>query len=304
MPRADAPAAEGAAALLLPQQRGERWEPRSDPTGTASGAAWPAGSTDVLALPPALRRAMDFGKLPPWKRRLLRPNWGGISNTFFGTACVCFVISSYPPLQEVERLAVLGCSGPKLSQWANLGGSFLFLVEPVFDFMAVWVECWDDILWTAREEQSNPGPRSASSDGSSSDGGEGLQSSRQSSAVWALMLRKLHFWGAMLFGAGSLLYFWWALLPFTAGPEDAACYDCVHKSGAVFMYFECVDEDYAALANGRGECNLPWLGSAIFVLNAVVALVAWRVYRDETTDFLGTHFQHLGLYFPLILCVV
>ena len=249
-------------------------------------------------MPPALRRAMDFGNMPPWKRRLLRPNWGAISNAFFGTACICFVVSGWPPLQDVERLVLLGCSGPRLSDWANLAGSALFLVEPIFDFMAVWVECWDDILWTAREEQSNPGAQSASSDGPSGDGaGVPLQSSRQSSAVGALMMRKLHFWGAVMFGAGSLLYFWWALLPFTgtsgswswqgADAGDDTCYDCKHTPGAAVMYFECVDEAGASLKNGRGECNLPWLGSVVFVLSAVVALVAWLVYRDETADFIG-----------------
>ena len=231
----------------MPRHDGEGWVPLSDPSGTPSGTARRDVALDsadelyrAFADAPALRRALDFERMSPWQRRLLRPNWALFSNAFFGIACVCYLVASWPPLYDVERVWNTRLSGRRLQDLANLAGCLLFVIEPVFDLLAVWVECWDDILWTAREEQENPSwpdwsassairqsgappPRSSSSSwveqglpsvarssrASTTREGPAAVVTERSGEVWSIMIRKWHFWGALLFEIGSLLYCWW-----------------------------------------------------------------------------------------------
>lgn len=260
----------------MPRPDKEAWVPLSDPSGTPSGFTrrnTALDSTDELyrSFAPALRRALDFTKMPAWQRRLMRPNWGLLSNGFFGTACVCFLVGSWPPLGDAECVLGMRLSGSRLQDAANLTGCILFVIEPIFDFLAVWVECWDDILWTAKEEQQNPrwpDWSASSADGESAphrkscwaDSGVNslldASSNRQTAAaelrggqVWAIMIRKWHFWGAVLFEIGSLCYGWWALAPHLY-PDDRQCFDCRADLWRGGTLFECIDETGTAKLDG------------------------------------------------------
>lgn len=253
----------------------DAWVPLSDPTGTPSATARrnvALDNTDELyrTFAPGLRRAMDFTKMRPWQRRLMRPNWGALSNGFFGAACVCFLVASWPPLGAADSVLGLQLSGSRLQDAANLTGCLLFVIEPVFDFLAVWVECWDDILWTAKEEQQNPrwpdwsassaagaaaSPHGSGCWGDTQRGSLSTASTHATGArlaggqVWALMIRKWHFWGACLFEIGSLCYCWWALAPHVY-TEEQQCFSCRTDLWHGEISFECVNETGAVKHDG------------------------------------------------------
>jgi|EP01043_Picozoa_sp_COSAG02_P042325 hypothetical protein len=259
----------------MPRPDVEAWVPLSDPSGTPSGVArrnTALDSTDELyrSFAPALRRALDFTKMPAWQRRLMRPNWGVLSNGFFGAACACFLVGSWPPLGDAESVLGVRLSGSRLQDAADLTGCVLFVIEPIFDFLALWVECWDDILWTAKEEQQNPrwpdwsassavaaGAQHRSSGWADSGGNSLPDGSSQSTApadlrgsqVWAIMIRKWHFWGTALFEIGSLCYCWWALAPHLY-TDERQCFDCRADLWRGDALFECIDETGAAKHDG------------------------------------------------------
>lgn len=260
--------------------------------------SWPPGEQQV-ALPPALARAMDVHAMPRWKRAALRINWSRWSNWLFMLSMVFYVVNACWWLNGVHHLPYFpAVSGRHLAALAGLIGATGFMLEPLVDIAACWVEAWDDVLWTAHQAAGKL-PR-ADADTQST--------TYTSHSAVQLMVRNIYFWAAVFFLAGSALYMWFALVPFLYGDYCDTC-------GFIWerMWFACVDEergwpnvrrqlqsgnfsDLPALpppkwptdaGKDHGFCAVEWFGTLVFLLDALLALRGWWSTRAETEELLG-----------------
>ena len=255
-----------------------------------------------MSLPPALARALDVDNMPRWKRIALRTDWSGISNWLFMVSMIFYVVNSCWWLNDVHHLPYFSSlSGRHIAAISGLIGAVGFTLEPIVDIVGCWVEAWDNVLWTAQQDAENL-PRLHHDDANSPATSYTTRSPLQ------LMLRNAYFWAAVLFFIGSVLYMWYALVPFIYGDYCDAC-------GFVWewMWFACVDEAHgwpdlrrqlqtgnsSDLPHGRpakwpkdagqdhGYCAVLWFGSLIFLVDSLIALGAWWTTRAETDEFLG-----------------